>query len=194
MTSRARVRPRMGGAALPDDVVNTAHELGLQQVGFGIGKIEIGEYVAAAALDVASEVFTVQTPVVAVPAALSDELSQLRSVRRDGCDAARLALAEDSMRRKRGYRHRRRLRTHCSTEPNDVRRPQSPAGSMLSAQGPFSRERPLLSEKHTPRGAQNPACRGSDSERVRPSGDRVERFDEDGSRGSHQRYRRRGAH
>ena len=85
------------------------------------------------------------------------------------------------MRQGRGYGHRLRLRTHCSTEPNDVRRPQLPAGSVLSAQGPFSREWPLLSEEHTPKGAQHSACRGADNERVRQSGGRVERFDEDGS-------------
>ena len=56
-----------------------------------------------------------------------------------------------------------------------------PAGSMLSAQGPFSRGRPLLSEEHTPNGAQDSACRGAGNERVRQSGGGVERFDEDGS-------------
>ena len=40
-----------GDAALADDGVDAADELGLQQVRIGVGQVEIGKYVAAAAFD-----------------------------------------------------------------------------------------------------------------------------------------------
>ena len=81
----------------------------------------------------------------------------------------------------------------AASEPNDVRRPQLPAGSVLSAQGPSPGERPLLSEGHTPNGARESACREAENERVRQSGGTVERFDEVSSGRGHRRRHRREA-